>query len=340
MSLFSKKVISWQTKKGRHSLPWQNKGAYEVWISEVMLQQTQVETAIPYYHKFLKTFPNLKTLANSKLDEVLSIWSGLGYYSRAKNIHKTALEIIKNHNGEMPETFEELISLPGIGPSTAGAILSLAFNQPGIILDGNVKRVISRYKGITDPINIYKTETLLKSLAKELLPSSNFKVYGQGMMDLGATLCKKSNPLCGICPLAENCIALNENLQSKIPIKKAKKPATKETLIWYIPKNNENKIMLIKRDSKGIWADLWGFEEKDKLKSDFYGSKYKIIEKRDTCLHKLSHKNLEIHPIVIELKDKKYKKNITYNEYGWFSMKELNNLGIPKPVTKIASTII
>ena len=224
MTQFSKKIIEWQRQKGRNNLPWQMKSAYEGWISEIMLQQTQVETVIPYYLKFIKKFPEVKKLANSHEEVVMSLWSGLGYYSRARNIHKTARIILKKYSGEFPRYFDDLIQLPGIGPSTAGAILSLAFNEPGIILDGNVKRVIARYKGIKNPINNSQTQKEIKSFAETFLPKDSFRRYSQGIMDLGSILCRPKNPSCNLCPVNKNCIALKDGLQEIIPHKDPSRP--------------------------------------------------------------------------------------------------------------------
>ena len=201
MNQFSKKIIDWQKNQGRNNLPWQKKSAYEVWISEIMLQQTQVETVIPYYKTFIKTFPEIKTLAESSEEQVMSLWSGLGYYSRARNIHKTAKLILNEYKGKFPQDFKNLVELPGIGPSTAGAILSLAFELPGVILDGNVKRVIARFKGITNPIDNNETQKEVKSFAEGFLPKDSFREYSQGIMDLGSLLCKPKNPMCNSCLL-------------------------------------------------------------------------------------------------------------------------------------------
>ena len=224
MNQFSKKIIDWQKSQGRNNLPWQKKSAYEVWISEIMLQQTQVETVIPFYETFIKTFPEIKTLAKSSEEQVMSLWSGLGYYSRARNIHKTAKIILNEYKGQFPQDFKNLVELPGIGPSTAGAILSLAFELPGIILDGNVKRVIARFKGITDPVDNSKTQKEMKSFAEALLPENSFREYSQGIMDLGSLLCRPKNPDCDNCPVSKSCQALKLGIQENIPLKTPSKP--------------------------------------------------------------------------------------------------------------------
>ena len=190
MNNFSEKIISWYEINGRKNLPWQKKDPYKVWISEIMLQQTQVTTVIPYFNKFISEYPTIKTLASTSLDEVLSLWSGLGYYTRARNIHKTAKILKKDFDCKLPNEIEALMSLPGIGFSTAGAILSLGFEQSGVILDGNVKRVLLRISGNKSPMNKYKTEKSLKEFANILLPDSKHKEYSQGLMDLGAIICR------------------------------------------------------------------------------------------------------------------------------------------------------
>ena len=181
MTTFSKKIINWQALEGRNDLPWQTKNPYHVWISEIMLQQTQVQTVIPYFHKFIKNFPTIDALAKAKPEKVLALWSGLGYYSRARNIHKTAIILQKEFKNMLPNYYEDLIKLPGIGISTAGAILSLAFEKPGIILDGNVKRVLLRYSGDHSPTNNTKTQKNLIKLAEKLLPKKDIRSYSQGM---------------------------------------------------------------------------------------------------------------------------------------------------------------
>ena len=215
MNNFSQKIISWYDANGRKNLPWQEEDPYKVWISEVMLQQTQVSTVIPYFNKFISCFPKIDDLAVASLDEILSIWSGLGYYTRAKNIHKTAIILRKDFDSKLPNNFEDLVALPGIGFSTAGAILSLGFKKPGVILDGNVKRVLLRMSGNKSPMNQYKTEKSLKEFAKILLPSTKHKQYSQGLMDLGATICKPKNPECMKCPIVTDCCAKEKNIQNE-----------------------------------------------------------------------------------------------------------------------------
>ena len=208
MESFSDKLIKWHKKSGRKNLPWQiDKSPYKVWISEIMLQQTQVTTVIPYFERFIKRFPNISTLAEANQDDVLSLWSGLGYYARARNIYKTAIILKSDFNSLLPSSLDQLIDLPGIGRSTAGAILSLGFNQKAPILDGNVKRVITRYRNIEEDITKNKTLNYLWDIVEELQPEKDFSIYTQSIMDLGAIICKRKTPLCRKCPLSKNCLA-------------------------------------------------------------------------------------------------------------------------------------
>ena len=250
-------LISWQHKYGRHTLPWQQQPSpYHTWLSEIMLQQTQVTTAINYFNKFITLFPTIRSLALAHLDEVMALWAGLGYYSRARNLHQTAKVLIENHNGQMPNTMTELINLPGIGRSTAGAILALGHHQHGIILDGNVKRVLARYFGI------YATGTLgqkiLWQLSAWVTPHQNCATYTQAIMDLGAMTCTRSNPSCHLCPIAKNCYANRYHYQTVLPIKvkKPKKPIYTKAVILLINQENQS-IHLQKRPSPGIWGELW-----------------------------------------------------------------------------------
>jgi len=203
---FSKKLLTWYNKHGRKNLPWQqNKTPYRVWLSEIMLQQTQVKTVIPYFNNFIKTFPTINKLAKAPLDEILHLWSGLGYYSRARNLHKCASIIVNQHNSKFPTTLDELQQLPGIGRSTAAAILAISMNQPATILDGNVKRVLTRHNAIVGWPG--KTEVLSKlwEIAESLTPTTHTADYTQAIMDLGATICTRSKPKCQLCPISKNC---------------------------------------------------------------------------------------------------------------------------------------
>ena len=332
MNQFSKKIIDWQKSQGRNNLPWQKKSAYEVWISEIMLQQTQVETVIPFYETFIKTFPEIKTLAKSSEEQVMSLWSGLGYYSRARNIHKTAKIILNEYKGQFPQDFKNLVELPGIGPSTAGAILSLAFELPGIILDGNVKRVIARFKGITDPVDNSKTQKEMKSFAEALLPENSFREYSQGIMDLGSLLCRPKNPDCDNCPVSKSCQALKLGIQENIPFKTPSKPKKEKKIDWLLISSN-NKILLKRNDSKGIWKNLWLFPSKDILSQE----NVSLLERKESLpeiVHNLSHRKLNISTVKYRIKNKDRLK-IDRSNSVWVSKADSVKMGMPKPIKEI-----
>jgi len=332
MNQFSKKIIDWQKSQGRNNLPWQKKSAYEVWISEIMLQQTQVETVIPFYETFIKTFPEIKTLAKSSEEQVMSLWSGLGYYSRARNIHKTAKIILNEYKGQFPQDFKNLVELPGIGPSTAGAILSLAFELPGIILDGNVKRVIARFKGITDPVDNSKTQKEMKSFAEALLPENSFREYSQGIMDLGSLLCRPKNPDCDNCPVSKSCQALKLGIQENIPLKTPSKPKKEKKIDWLLISSN-NKILLKRNDSKGIWKNLWLFPSKDILSQE----NVSLLERKESLpeiVHNLSHRKLNISTVKYRIKNKDRLK-IDRSNSVWVSKADSVKMGMPKPIKEI-----
>ena len=332
MNQFSKKIIDWQKSQGRNNLPWQKKSAYEVWISEIMLQQTQVETVIPFYKALIKTFPEIKTLAKSSEEQVMSLWSGLGYYSRARNIHKTAKIILNEYKGQFPQDFKNLVELPGIGPSTAGAILSLAFELPGIILDGNVKRVIARFKGITDPVDNSKTQKEMKSFAEALLPENSFREYSQGIMDLGSLLCRPKNPDCDNCPVSKSCQALKLGIQENIPLKTPSKPKKEKKIDWLLISSN-NKILLKRNDSKGIWKNLWLFPSKDILSQE----NVSLLERKESLpeiVHNLSHRKLNISTVKYRIKNKDRLK-IDRSNSVWVSKADSVKMGMPKPIKEI-----
>ena len=332
MSFFSKKIIHWQKINGRNNLPWQAKSPYHVWISEIMLQQTQVKTVIPYFHKFINSFPSIKSLAESNLDNVLASWSGLGYYTRAKNIHLTSKIIHEKYNGSIPNNYDQLIELPGIGESTAGALLSLAFDEPGIILDGNVKRVLSRVLANQSPINQPKTQNELKKFANEILPKKNFRTYSQGMMDLGSLICTSNNPSCESCPIKSICKSFELNLQNSIPVKTSKNPKKERNINWVLI-SSKDKVLLKRNKSKGVWQNLWLFPEENY----FDDKKFNLLEEKESLpliTHNLSHQKLSITTKKYFLKNKD-RLPIDRRGFVWVNKKESVKMGIPKPVKLI-----
>lgn len=263
---WNKKILAWFDKQGRKDFPWQkNPTPYRVWVSEIMLQQTQVNTVIPYYERFMKQYPNVESLALAKLDSVLHLWTGLGYYARARNLHLAAKIICEHYQGKFPTQYENCVALPGIGPSTAGAILALSQEQRLPILDGNVKRVLTRYFAVHGLTAKPDVEAKLWTLARSLLPKTRLRDYTQALMDLGATVCTRTSPKCELCPIQKDCLARLNNQISILPTPKKmnKKPIRNcELFIFFHPK--KQAVLLEKRPEEGIWGGLWSFPEMKK----------------------------------------------------------------------------
>jgi len=261
MSDFARHLIRWQKIHGRHNLPWQgNRDAYRIWLSEIMLQQTQVGTVIPYYLRFLERFADIAGLAAAPLDEVLALWSGLGYYSRGRNLHAAARLVMERHGGAFPERIEDIAALPGIGRSTACAIAVFAFGARSAILDGNVKRVLARHFGVAGHPGENKVEAALWQLAESLLPTRDVATYTQALMDLGATVCTRSRPACDNCPVSISCVALASNRVASLPTPRPRKTAPQKTTRMLILRHAGN-ILLEKRPPSGIWGGLWSLPE-------------------------------------------------------------------------------
>ena len=322
---FSKLISDWYLVNGRDHLPWRKQVTpYRIWISEIMLQQTQVQTVIPFFERFISKYPNLKSLSVASEDEILALWSGLGFYRRAKNIYRTK-EIIKhNYKNIFPKKFEELIALPGIGKSTAGAIMSLAYQEPYPILDANVKRVISRFK------NIERDEKKLWKLSEKLTPKNNIFAYTQGIMDLGATHCSKSRPRCDLCPVSNDCDSAFKEVSNKVSLRKAiQKPTVK---LNFILPHTKNEILMHKKQASEYWESLWipidGNEVK--IKGD---QKYIKID----INHPLSHLNLDMKIRAFEI-DKKYDLESNL-EYKWIKKSKVDEYAMPTPIKKVVSTL-
>jgi len=309
---FSAQVIDWYHRQGRKNLPWQqNKTPYSVWVSEIMLQQTQVATVIPYYQRFMASFPTISSLANADEDSVLHHWTGLGYYARARNLHKAAKLINSEHGGVFPEEIEQVIALPGIGRSTAGAILSLSLNQHHPILDGNVKRVLARNYLVEGYTGLAKFEKALWPISEVLTPAKDTGFYTQAMMDLGATVCTRSKPSCEICPVKTSCLAMASSLQANFPQKKPKKNIPEKKTIMIIPRlttATSDCVLMEKRPPTGIWGGLWCFHEVSN-KSEISillkslgvkaSSEHGAQQELTTFRHTFSHFHLDISPIII-----------------------------------------
>lgn len=342
---FSKQLLSWYKKYGRHDLPWQhNPTAYRVWISEIMLQQTQVITVMGYYERFMKRFPTIDALATASEDEVLAHWSGLGYYARARNIHKTAKIIHTQCHGEFPNTVDALSELPGIGQSTAGAIISFSSQKKAVILDGNVKRVLTRYFAIEEPVNQTQTIQRLWKLADELTPQKDAHRYNQAIMDLGATLCTRTKPRCTECPFSSNCLAYKNNQPTTFPVKTTKKARPTKTTRMLIIQNKQSEVLLLKRPSKGIWGGLWGFPEYP-LQQDYrvfqhenISLKLKYIDEFEKITHQFTHFTLDIFPMVMRVNNR-VTPPFDPNHAIWYKLDTELPGGIAAPVTKILNVL-
>lgn len=257
-----RRLLAWFDRHGRKDLPWQDsRDPYRIWVSEIMLQQTQVSTVIPYYERFLKRFPDIQTLARAKLDSVLHHWTGLGYYARARNLKHAAEAIATEHGGRFPRAIEAVAALPGIGRSTAGAILAFAFQQRHPILDGNVKRVLMRLHAINTPVLQRDTEKVLWALAERYTPKTRVADYTQAIMDLGATLCRTRKPDCPACPLQQDCAAHAQGQPEKFPVRAARKALPMREIAMLMIRDARGHVLLTQRPPVGVWGGLWGFPE-------------------------------------------------------------------------------
>ncbi|AOF53613.1 A/G-specific adenine glycosylase [Rodentibacter caecimuris] len=359
-SPFTKVVLRWYDKFGRKHLPWQqNKTLYGVWLSEVMLQQTQVTTVIPYFERFIKTFPNLSALANASQDEVLHLWTGLGYYARARNLHKTAQKIRDEFNGVFPTDFEQVWALPGIGRSTAGAILSSVLDQPYPILDGNVKRVLSRYFAVNGWPGEKKVENHLWHLTEQVTPTARVADFNQAMMDIGAMVCTRTKPKCDLCPLKKNCLAHKDESWAQFPGKKPKKTLPeKETYFLILSKNG--KVWLEQRENSGIWGGLFcfpQFESQEDLLTYLSSEGISHYQAWPSFRHTFSHFHLDIHPIYAEVnniraeqenrdwhklmeKTKEYKPNLSSTVKYWYDPKNPEHIGLAQPVKNLLTQFV
>lgn len=338
VSDFQTRVLQWYDINGRKDLPWHlNRDTYRVWVSEIMLQQTQVATVIDYFNKFMARFPTLHSLATADVDDVLAHWSGLGYYARARNLHKAAQHVFELHKGAFPVGVEGLITLPGIGRSTAGAIASVTQGLRAPILDGNVKRVLTRCFAVEGHPSKAAVDKLLWSIADQLTPTKRVAEYTQVMMDLGATVCTRSKPKCIECPIQSHCIAYAQGEPTRYPTPKAKGPK-KETRRknFFVVMTSAGKLLLERRQSSGIWGGLWCFPEADDDQTELMINSLNIhIEESDFSAleekrHTFSHYHLMMSIYLHEIDT--MPTTIGEANYGWYNAHEAMALGLPKPI--------
>jgi A/G-specific adenine glycosylase len=333
---FAEDVIVWQRREGRHGLPWQGtRDAYRVWLSEVMLQQTQVATVLAYYERFLQRFPDVQTLAAAPLDDVLALWSGLGYYSRARNLHRCAQAVVADHGGRFPANAAALAQLPGIGRSTAAAIAAFCFGERVAILDGNVKRVLARVLGFEDDLARASAVEALWAEATALLPAQEVGVYTQGLMDLGATLCTQRKPACLHCPVAGRCVAGREGAPERLPVKSRRLNRGRRihALLWL---RQGSRWWLVQRPATGVWAGLWSLPEFDSAEAlqAVAGSWRGEGEWLVPIQHALTHFDWTLQPLAWTLPARAALPP-GLPEGRWCEPAEALALGLPAPVRKL-----
>jgi len=336
---FAERVLAWYDRHGRHDLPWQRPATpYRVWISEIMLQQTRVEAVRPYFERFVRRFPGLEALATADIDEVLSHWAGLGYYARARNLHRAAGIAMAEHGGELPADPEALVALPGIGRSTAGAILSLAHGQRFAILDGNVKRVLARHRGIEGWPGRTGVVRELWSVAEARTPGERVAAYNQAMMDLGATVCMR-RPRCGECPVPADCRARIDGTTDRIPGSKPKRELPqRETLALVVRRNSDGAILLERRPPEGIWGGLWSLPEFADAESlvQWLASRFGDVpepEALETVEHAFTHFRLRILPRLARVDA--HDTVADGETHGWYRPGNAPG-GLPAPIRRIA----
>ncbi|HEX5364957.1 MAG TPA: A/G-specific adenine glycosylase [Gallionella sp.] len=359
MHSFSSRLIRWQRQHGRHGLPWQAADAYRVWLSEIMLQQTQVATVIPYYQRFIASFPDIEALASATEEQVLAHWSGLGYYARGRNLHRAAQIIAKRYGGEFPQMFEQLVELPGIGRSTAAAICALAYHQRHAILDGNVRRVLSRHRGIEGWAGNKKVEALLWQQAEALLPNSSprpagervrerggsnsdIATYTQALMDMGAAVCTRSKPQCTVCPVQADCVASQTDRIAELPSSRPKKAVPERHATFLLLKHG-NDILLEKRPGSGIWGGLWcppQIDDGQGVVADYVRQNgIEANERTDlpAFSHTFTHFKLHITPVLLQLERKP--QRVQQANSVWLDVAEALQAAIPTPVRKLLGQV-
>jgi A/G-specific adenine glycosylase len=342
---FQKQVLTWFDQHGRKDLPWQEDiNPYRVWVSEIMLQQTQVKTVIPYYRRFMQQFPTVEDLAAASEDQVLHLWTGLGYYARARNLRRGAEILWRDYEGQFPDSVEALMVLPGIGRSTAGAICSIAFGKPAAILDGNVKRVLARYGAIPGWPGKSTVLSSLWELAESLNPPQRTGDYSQAMMDLGATICLRSRPSCEICPLSHNCLANKLQQQEAFPGRKPPRQLPTKSTTMLIIANSSGEIFMARRPSEGLWGGLWSFPEVADLKAaedfclDQFGHKPANTQTWKTLRHSFSHYHLEIEPVHVKLPHTPA-VIMEGDAHLWYNLSRPESVGMAAPVSKLLNLI-
>jgi A/G-specific adenine glycosylase len=341
--LIAPRLLAWHSESGRHDLPWQqDRSAYRVWVSEIMLQQTQVATVIPYFARFMQRFPDVRALADAPPDEVLHLWTGLGYYARARNLHRAAQLIRDRYQGRFPETLDAVMELPGVGRSTAGAILSISSGARHSILDGNVKRVLARFYAIDGAPDDNATLEMLWRLADENTPEENVATYTQAIMDLGATVCTRSRPRCDVCPIASDCRARIEARQSELPAAKRKRAERKRKTAVMLVARRASEVLLVQRPPSGIWGGLWclpEFEHRDAAEMYAANSLASATLARaplPDIEHSFTHFDLVITPVVADCRGN---AQVNQGNTLWYDLTRPARVGLPAPIKTLLGTL-
>jgi A/G-specific adenine glycosylase len=324
---FASRLLRWHARPGRHDLPWQHpRTPYRVWVAEVMLQQTQVATVIPYYARFLARFPDIRALARAPLDDVLALWSGLGYYARARNLHRAAREIVARHDGEFPTGFDAVVALPGIGRSTAGAILAQAFGSRHAILEGNARRVFARHAGIEGWPGEPRVAAKLWRTAEGHLPRRRLADYTQAVMDLGATVCTAREPACAACPVARDCVARRRGLVARLPSPRPRRERPRRVAQLLLIENARGELLLERRPNRGIWGGLWC---PPVVAGRAPGAT--VLERLPPIRHAFTHYDLELCPVRVRARRTR--------RGDWVKLRALSRYGLPAPVRKLLMSL-
>ena len=338
----AERLIGWHARHGRKHLPWQRDPTpYRVWVSEIMLQQTQVGVVVGYYERFTARFPDLAALADAALDDVLGLWTGLGYYSRARNLHRAAVLVRDRHGGVMPRALDALVALPGIGRSTAGAILALSHGDRHPILDGNVKRVLCRYHGIEGWPGQGRVERTLWTLAERHTPRERVAAYTQAIMDLGATLCVRSRPLCHLCPIGSDCAARRDGAQARLPAPRPRRATPRRETAFLMLRDSRGALLLERRPPSGIWGGLWCFPECDPA-ADFraecrsrFGVRPAAVAVLAPIAHGFTHFRLDVHPVLVEVGGDEAAAVADPGAMRWVPSGAVADIGLAAPVKRL-----
>jgi A/G-specific adenine glycosylase len=341
---FAPRLLEWFAFDGRKDLPWQRDPTpYRVWVSEIMLQQTQVATVVPYFAAFVQRFPDVRSLAEARLDEVLHLWSGLGYYARARNLQRAAQAIVARHGGEFPQGLEAVMALPGIGRSTAGAILSLSRGERHAILDGNVKRVLTRHFGVEGYPGAPAVEKRLWALSEACTPVEGAAEYTQAIMDLGATVCTRSRPACLLCPVSAGCVARAGNLQDRLPTPRPRVSRPLRDAWLVVAMRGGHKVLVERRPPSGLWGGLWGLPEfptrahaEQWCREHLSGSA--ALRRGQSIRHAFSHFDYEMKPLVVHCLGKAESLRDD-DRYRWYDARQPAKIGLPKPVATLVARV-